>query len=240
MNKQQIFKKYVKKLLQKSKNKTKDKNCKGCNYNSTSRQMIIIPAPDKPKIILISRDPTIDFIPIYEYSKKFNNNERRRILFTAGPPHKLIVKIIRFLRKKNKKWDQNLYHKIFRVTYWTHLHKCPTDNENKDTKYKYERAKECANRWLKNEISEWLKDIEKEKNTIHAIICLGKDVENWINKIKEKDKLIKIKLKKLKKLKIVEIIYLPHPSDANNNTWKTQKKKIKKNIKKLNNILKSV
>jgi len=195
--------------------------CNDCKFNTNKelkrRPIIIIPSPNTLQVMLISRDPTIDFIPIYEYSERYSSDERRRILFASAIPYSLIVQIIRFLRRENHnlKGINNLF-KIFEVAYWTHLHKCPTDGENKFTK-------ECANRWLKKEI-----DIAKEEG-IKAIICLGKDVKDWIDKNIGGAN--------------IERIYLPHPSGANAK-WYTkntdEKCNIKKNIEKLVEICQKI
>jgi len=199
--------------------------CKRCKFYTNeelkSRPIIIIPPPNKPQIMLISRDPTIDFLSVYKYADGCGLNEKRRILFAAGIPQSLIVQIRRFLKRENNKkkklWNkleqklENLYN-IFEVAYWTHLHKCPTDEKNKLTK-------KCADKWLENEI-----EIAK-KNKIQILICLGRDVEDWVNKNVGR------------KIKGIRRIHLPHPSGANNGKWYTQidkdKKNIKNNIKKL-------
>lgn len=121
--------------------------------------------------MLISRDPTIDFLSIYKYSERYNLDERRHILFAAAIPHSIIVQITRVLRRENhnSKWDVNDLFKIFEVAYWTHLHKCPTDEKNKFTR-------ECANNWLGKEID------KAKEDGIEVILCLGKDVKDWADK----------------------------------------------------------
>lgn len=192
--------------------------CNGCKFNTNielkSRPIIIIPPPNKPQIMLISRDPTIDFLSIYKYSERYNSDERRHILFAVAIPHSLIVQITRFLRRENynlMKGTKDLY-KIFEVAYWTHLHKCPTDEKNKFTK-------DCADEWLE-------KEIEKAKeNNIQTIICLGREVNDWLDENVGMN---------------IERINLPHPSGANNAKWYTkkadEKDNIKENIKKLMTI----
>jgi len=74
---------------------------------------------------------------------------------------------VRFLGIKND-WTEYLY-RIFDVAYWTHYHKCPTDERNRFTE-------ECADKWLKEEINRAVEDGAK------AIVCLGRDVEKWVEK----------------------------------------------------------
>ena len=103
-----------------------------------------------------------------------------------------------------------LYEMLFESTYWTHLHKCPTDNKNKF-------STKCANIWLKNEIN------EAQRDGARIIVCLGRDVECWIQRnILDQS---------------LEIVRLPHPSNANNAFWyskdEDKKQDIKENIVKL-------
>jgi len=192
-------------------NKEKCEDCKFNNKQLKPRPIIIIPPPDTPKIMLISRDPTVDFIPIYEYSKRYSSDEMRRMLFSAAIPHNLIVQITKFCRREKeglKESMKNLF-KIFEVAYWTHLHKCPTDKENKFTTA-------CANKWLRKEIN------EAKEEGIQTMVCLGKDVERWASKNIFTEN--------------IKIINLPHPS-RRNPIWYTRdnnkKMEIKKSIKRL-------
>ncbi len=165
--------------------------------------IILIPPPYRyrTKILLISRDPTIDFVSIYNYAARYKPDEMRRILFSAAIPFSLILKITKFCKRKNIEIDTDDLFKIFKVTYWTHFHKCPTDEKNKFTK-------KCADKWLKEEIIKMQKQIK-------AIICLGKDVEKWI-----------IENKSIS----IDRIYLPHPSGANNAEWYPKKTKDLKDL----------
>ena len=170
-----------------------------------------------PTIMLISQDPTTDFQKIYENSRKYCSEVRRRVLFDAGIPLILIVRITWFLRRMDYKpkidIKKELLDKIYKFAYWTHLHKCPTDENHKFTEL-------CADNWLKGEIE------AAQEDGVKTIVCLGKAVKDWIEK--------NIDTKKTR------IIYLPHPSCANNAEWYTKDKKkkedIEKNSKKLMNL----
>lgn len=196
-------------------------NCPKCEFrNRTDLPIVMIPPPSKIKLVIISRDPTIGFKPIYAYSQKYEQEDQRRMLFLSAIPINLINKIIVFMEKKyekafNKDNKKFLFDTVINNAYWTHLHKCPTDFENnpfKNMRRKKNREKSmiCANKWLENEIEKAIDE------GAQAIIALGKDVQNWIiqqNKYKKwKDKIIK----------------LPHPSGRNDDLWyrspKTKKK----------------
>lgn len=98
---------------------------------------------------------------------------------------------MRFLRREDEELERNVkeLYRMLDVAYWTHLHKCPTDREHKFSII-------CADKWLREEINKAIED------GIQTIVCLGRDVENWI------DTYVGIPA-------TVEVIRLPHPSGAN-------------------------
>ena len=192
-----------------------------CKFRGKNLPIIKIPPPKNPKIILISRDPTVDFIPIYEHSQRYKEEERRKILFTAAIPLSLIEQITKFLRKGNeltKEKEENLF-RLYDVAYWTHLHKCPTETEDNPfkkpmNKTKWKKATICADRWLKGEINTLVKKTQ-------IIVCLGRDVERWVND----------------NISDIESIYLPHPSFRNNGIYSRTSKNINEKIEKHINCL---
>lgn len=201
----------------------KDCPCK-CKFKDKNLPIIKIPAPERPRIILISRDPTTDFLPIYEYSKRYNEKRRREMLFTAAIPHLLIVQITKFLRRGNEdlgEKKEKLF-KLYDLTYWTHLQKCPTQSCVKNG-FELACAKTCANKWLEKELS-----LVREANDIEVVIALGNHVQRWINKWK-KDNNISI-----------SIIRFPHPSNQNNRYWcrkEGYEKKIDEMKEEIDNLL---
>jgi hypothetical protein len=178
-----------------------------------SRPIVFIPPPEKPKIMLISRDPPVTFRPFYEYamSHKYDEkpNERRLMLFACGIPNGLIYRIVRFREKEDAKIDVDNLFRIFEIAYWTHLHKCPTDNEAKF-------SKKCAKKWLEEEIKEAVEE------GVKTVVGLGRTVEDWLKKAN------------VKASSKVNIICLPHPS-GRNRAWEDVEKKgdIEKRIKDL-------
>ena len=197
----------------------KDVCPKECEFNNKekrdlySRPIVFIPPPEKPKIMLISRDPTVNFLHLYEYAKSEEydkkTNERRLMLFAGAIPYWLILRIVRFSEKEDAKIDVDKLFRIFEIAYWSHLHKCPTGNGAKF-------SKKCAKKWLKEEIEEAVEE------GVKTIVGLGRDVEYWLKKAN------------VKASSKVKIICLPHPS-GRSRAWEDVKKKgdIKKRIKDL-------
>lgn len=193
-----------------------------CDLKKKKEIEIVLVLPPKEILgIIISRDPTIDWL--YTYLKnETDENTRRKILFASAIPFSLLTKLMIFMRKMQISKDDKkcLFNVIFDKVYWTHLHKCSTDvNGANSEKFKNENAMMCANKWLKEEL------IACKKNKIKFILALGNDVKNWIKKWKD-----------------IKIIYLPHPSGQNNPIWyrsqKIDKKKIEKTERELEKLIK--
>ena len=119
----------------------------------------------------------------------------REILFDTAIPAQLIQKIKTFM--KDKISDKNsicLSEMIYKRVYWTHLHKYFTDKSSRESiPFKKKNAKECANRWLIDEL-----DIAIDEQT-KFIIALGTEVKEWISDWRGD----------YNKLNNIDIIYLP-------------------------------
>ena len=159
---------------------------------------IVISPPKFPKIILISNDPTDDFVPIYNYSKKYAPEERRLVLFMGAIPYQLLVRISKFYKANpNINVDFNVLFKLLDLSYWTHLCKCYTVKRKKIT-----FSRKCADIWLREEINAC------KKLGAKAIVCLGSDVRKWMEKEMIGD---------------LKIIKIPHPSGLSR-PWNNPKK----------------
>lgn len=203
---------------------TKDKCPEDCELKKYS-EIAVVPPPEEVLGIIISRDPTIDWL--YRYLKnESDKNVRRKILFSSAIPLSLLTKLLIFMR--NNHLDENdkkcLFYVIFQKTYWTHLHKCLTDTNDKvSIKFKPKNANECAEQWLTKEL-----ELAINKKT-RFIIALGKDVQTWVQKWKQE------------KNKNIKVLNLPHPSGQNNPIWYRStkcKQKIKETEKEIRKLIK--
>jgi hypothetical protein len=176
-----------------------------------------VPPPDEILGVIISRDPTTDWLTKYR-----KNRENRKRLFETAIPGQLIERIEKFTRED----VSYLREFLNQYVYWTHLHKCFTDKSGKTSiKFKPKNANECADAWLGEELNIAINDKTK------FIIALGKDVQKWIGEWQED----------CCRNKNIKIIYLPHPSRANVGrylSWYPKESKNKERIKKrIDNLL---
>jgi len=204
----------LKEYFIKIKNKEK---CYNCSFYNEDLPIIEIPAPKNTLIVLISRDSTQSFIPLYELTNKYESEEKRLMLFANAIPNSLIVRIKRLFGDEIDKEAFLKFCKIlFDQTYWTHYNKCPTRIRKKFSNY-------CAQNWLEEEINKAI------SNGAKIIVTLGSDVEKWLNQTKLK-------------VKVEHVINLPHPSglsrkwNKNNEEFKKIKKDITEFIDLLNNF----
>jgi hypothetical protein len=200
-------------------------NCKDCHFykNDTlrKRKPIIIPCLYPIKLMIVSRDPTIDFLLWYNYSiENYDHEVARKVLFAKAIPYSVLFRIDKYSQEhfENLNWKNNevadnilFIQKLFENAYWTHFHKCPTGG-GKGTNFK----KTCANVFLKKEMK-WA-----EKQKIGKILVLGEDIKEWIY---------------LNKINSDNILTLPHPSGANNGKWSSKNEEDAKNISSVINSL---
>jgi hypothetical protein len=194
------------------------KNCQKCGLKEREIEAILVPPPKEILGIIISRDPTVDWL-YYNLNKEPDINCRRKMLFASAIPLDLMTKLLIFMRgmrgEIDEKDKERLFDVIFQKVYWTHLHKCPTDSKDKESKFTPTNAKECANTWLEKELNYAIGSKTK------FIITLGDDVRKWIEKEWKGNE-----------NNDIELIHLPHPSGQNNPIWyRSTKDNYRRNIK---------
>ncbi len=91
---------------------------------------VLVPRPPQVKVIIVAESPSPALLPIYEVSKTFDEESARRMLFAAGEPGRLLVRVQRFLREM---WDAQeeekmaQLHKLFRYGHLIYLNPAPQD-----------------------------------------------------------------------------------------------------------------
>lgn len=196
--------------------------CPDCDFKSKLEiEPALIPPPTEIVGIVISRDPTVRWMHFYKYIENEPQEDiRRKMLFASAIPLALINRILEFGEITE---DGCLFDMVFQNVYWTHLHKCFTDPNGKGPiKSKKINLQLCANFWLDEELGYAIGKKTK------FIIALGKDVEKWFNKRENKWK------------DRVQIIYLPHPSGRNRKWNNKDDKNIKKTIRDLFKLCRTV
>jgi len=155
-------------------------------------EIVSIPPPDEITGIIVSRDPTTNWL--YHHLKG-----NKDLLFASAIPLTLLKQILIFMKNRiDENTMKSLSNTIFHKTYWTHLHKCQTDITNQASiPFNNKNASICADNWLDKELSYTINDKTK------FLIALGNDVQNW-NELNEQG---------------ITIIALPHPSGNNNSMW---------------------
>lgn len=202
----------------------KDRCSEECDFKwRKDIEIALVPPPKEILGIIISCDPTTDWLEEYKEAKELPNDKRREKLFKAIP-EKLIKRVTKFMNMKTSDID-SLSNMINGRVYWTHLHKCFTDKRGKESiKFKNKNAQECADKWLAEELNNAINDKTK------FIIALGNYVQKWICEWRED----------YCKSKNMKIIYLPHPSPANvgrSSSWLPETKNREKIEKRINTLL---
>jgi len=162
-----------------------------------------IPPPNEILGIIISRDPTLNWLEKHYREEKGN----RKKLFESAIPSLLIKRIKEFMDDRFKENAISyLSRLIYQNVYWTHLHKCFTDKSSRRSiKFKNKNANVCAAKWLVRELNIAVNDKTK------FIIALGNDVQKWVRRWGEENR---------DTCNNIEIINLLHTSGQNNIIWK--------------------
>ncbi|OFV68787.1 MAG: uracil DNA glycosylase superfamily protein [Candidatus Syntrophoarchaeum caldarius] len=202
-----------------------------CIFKQKSPKVAIIPPPNEILGIIVSRDPTFDWIKNYEeawkeYNETVNVENLRKKLFEAIPKS-LIERITTYKDKLNSTEEDIvcLHKMIYKNVYWTHLHKCFTNKRDKEYEFDNKNAIICGERWL-------AKELEIATNTkTKFIIALGRDVQRFVCEWRED----------YCENRDIKIIYLPHPSPANVGkywSWCPKEERNKVRLtKRINNLL---
>ena len=174
-----------------------------CELKSKSEiTPVTVPPPEEIVGIIVSRDPTVDWL--HSHLKREEDEKiRHDVLFASAIPLSVITKVLIFMRGRiDENTKEKLFEVLFHKTYWTHLHKCQTDVNNKiSTEFKSKNANKCADKWLTEELQAAITDDTR------FIISLGADVRKRVQKWEKENG------------KGITLINLPHPSGQNNAIW---------------------
>ncbi|MGA2161531.1 MAG: hypothetical protein ABSG28_04945 [Methanoregula sp.] len=183
---------------------------------------ICMPSPKNIQGILISRDPTTDFIEPY----KHYDHDKGLFQYKEAPPTWLYNRILSFM-KYGSNSHESIYLRNFLNSncYWTHFHKCPTLKGDKDFHFSYKHGKECAGFWFDYEYSTYNLNGK-------ILILLGQDLKKYYDENPDNQL-----------FKNNTVFFLPHPSGINMGSgwsWNPNKpegdvykKEIKKTIEEL-------
>jgi hypothetical protein len=166
--------------------------------------------PDRVRGVIISRDPTTEYIPYFTSASEEPYPEWRTRLFRSNAIPNWIFKRIsafnqKFISPPIPPEDLEKFRlALFDHTYWTHLHKCCTDKQGEKSEiFKTKNARLCADTWLRAELE------AVNQDNAPFVIALGKDVERWVRAWHAEGA----------NGDTMQIFYLPHPSTANMASW---------------------
>ena len=125
-----------------------------------------VPCPPQVKVIILTESPSPSLVPIYEVSRTFDDESTRRMIFAAGEPGRLLVRIQRFLREMRDAQEvekMRHLHKLFRYGHLMYLSPLPLDGE-----------RDHGHEIVRREIDALLKE------GAQGIVALGDVAGNWV------------------------------------------------------------
>jgi hypothetical protein len=187
--------------------------CEGCEiFNRGNSYRVCIPPPSENiRGCLISRDPTKEFLPLFEEYKQLLP-DKKKILWFNAPPSWLCkkIRVIIDMEIPEHSTDMEKIQDFLNCEcYWTHLQKCPTkpqknqsidkheicDLEEDYQPFDYPTAKICATKWFESEFNKYCM---KDK----IIITLGGNVKIFFKQWSKDQGLDNSN----------KVIHFPHPS----------------------------
>lgn len=212
-----------------------------CHFPKNNEKMVWIPPPKKElmKGVIISRDPTTEFIDVFnDLLKEDENNRRIKLMQNKGVPVRTIIdRIDKICKREEKKFSPEIFSNfLLNNCYWTHLLKCYTySSRKKIDSFSYSEAVHygcvdcCTKKWLCQELNQ----ISQLPN-VKIIILLGANVTKFVY-----HNLFDDNIKNWRESRLYfncPLIPLPHPSRANGKEWAQPKKSLLDNIEKINRI----
>ena len=127
---------------------------------------MLVPRPPNVRVIIVAESPSPGLIPIYNVSRTFDEESARRMIFAAGEPGRLLVRVQRFLREM---WDAQeeekmaqLY-KLFRYAHLIYLDPSPQDE-----------GRAGGRDLVRAEVDALLEE------GVQGIVTLGDVAKNWV------------------------------------------------------------
>jgi hypothetical protein len=139
---------------------------KGGDHDPTE---ICMPRPPVVKVIIVAEAPSPALMPIYRASRTFDDESVRRMIFAAGDPGRMLVRVQHFLREM---WDaqeeekmQQLY-KLFHYGHLIYLDRSPADESIGPARTGMDATRREVDALL--------------DEGVQAIVTLGDLAKNWV------------------------------------------------------------
>ena len=91
---------------------------KGGDHDPTE---IYIPRPPVVKVIIVAEAPSPALMPIYRASRTFDDESVRRMIFAAGDPGRMLVRVQHFLREMWDAQEEEKMQQLFKLFHYGHL-----------------------------------------------------------------------------------------------------------------------
>jgi hypothetical protein len=130
---------------------------------------VIVPRPPQIKVIIVADSPSLALLPVYHASRTFDDESARRMIFAAGEPGRILVRVDHFLREM---WDvqadqkMRALFKLFHYGHLVYLNKYPLEGRPDLPRTGADAAR--------REVDDLL------DQGVQAIIALGDTAQNWV------------------------------------------------------------
>lgn len=123
--------------------------------------------PPEVKVVMVAETPSSGLMTIFEACKTFDDESARRMIFAAGEPGRLLVRVQHFLRETQDPHVEDKMRQLFKLFRFGHLvYLNPCAGEERMTS----RTQEAA----RIEMDEVL------DQGVHAVVVFGELAKNWM------------------------------------------------------------
>ncbi len=91
---------------------------RGVDYDAAE---INIPRPPQVKVIIVAEASSPALMPIYRASRTFDDESARRMIFAAGDPGRMLVRVQHFLREMWDAQEEEKMRQLYKLFHYGHL-----------------------------------------------------------------------------------------------------------------------
>jgi hypothetical protein len=93
---------------------------RGKGIDSTMME-IVVPRPPQVKVVIVAEAPSPALMPIYRAGRTFDDESARRMIFAAGEPGRMLVRVQHFLREMWDAQEEEKMRQLYKLFHYGHL-----------------------------------------------------------------------------------------------------------------------
>jgi hypothetical protein len=130
-------------------------------------RILVLTRPPEAKVVMVAESPSMGIMTIYQACRTFDDESARRMVFAAGEPGRLLVRVQHFLKEMRDAQEKEKITETFKLFHYGHLiYLNPFPGEDRKATYDHERARRELDAML--------------QAGVQSIVAFGDVAENWV------------------------------------------------------------